>query len=132
VDIDNFKPYNDTWGHAAGDALLQHFAHLMIRVFREEDVVCRFGGEEFVIVLPNASWDLVGSSAEILRTESHQLHVHLDGQLLGGITVSAGLALAPSHGTTTETLLASADRALYAAKSGGRDRVAVPDRVVAA
>jgi len=132
VDIDHFKPYNDTWGHAAGDALLHQFARLMERVVRDKDIVCRFGGEEFVIVLPDASWELVRHSAERLRAESQNLHLDVDGRLPGGITISVGIAISPVHGTTIETLLASADRALYAAKSGGRDRVAIPPHQVIA
>lgn len=130
ADVDHFKQYNDTWGHAGGDALLQQLARLMQRVFGEEDVVCRFGGDEFVIVMPDTSFDALRASSERLVEESRRMQVHLDGQLLGPITLSAGIALAPGHATTVDGLIAAADRALYAAKSGGRDRVGTPPHQV--
>ncbi|HEX8407245.1 MAG TPA: sensor domain-containing diguanylate cyclase [Thermoanaerobaculia bacterium] len=130
ADVDHFKQYNDTWGHAGGDALLQQLARLMQRVFGEEDVVCRFGGDEFVIVMPDTNFDLLRASSERLVEESRRMQVHLDGQLLGAITLSAGIALAPGHATTVDGLIAAADRALYAAKSGGRDRVGTPPHQV--
>ena len=126
ADVDHFKSYNDRWGHAGGDALLQHLARLMQRIFREQDVVCRLGGEEFVIIVPDASFEDLREGAERLVEESRRMAVHLDGQLLGTITVSAGIALTPHHATTAEELISAADRALYAAKSAGRDRVAIP------
>jgi diguanylate cyclase (GGDEF)-like protein len=126
VDVDHFKGYNDRWGHSGGDALLQHLARLMQRIFREEDVVCRLGGEEFVIVVPEASFEELREGAERLVEESRRMAVHLDGQLLGTITLSAGIALSPHHAATVEELISAADRALYAAKSAGRDRVAIP------
>jgi len=133
LDVDYFKAFNDTWGHSAGDAVLQQLARMLQNLCREEDVVCRYGGEEFVIVMPNASTDAVRSIAERLRDHARQLHVHRDGELLGHITISAGTALAPLHGLTVSALLGAADRALYAAKSGGRDRVASPPpQIVAA
>jgi len=130
ADVDHFKQYNDTWGHAGGDALLQQLARLMQRVFREQDVVCRFGGDEFVIVMPDTNFDLLRASSERLVEEGRDMQVHLDGQLLGAITLSAGIALAPGHAATVDGLIAAADRALYAAKSGGRDRVGTPPHQV--
>lgn len=130
ADVDNFKRYNDTWGHPGGDALLQQLARMMQRVLREEDIVCRYGGEEFVIIVPDATFDLVLATAELLREESRQLHVRHDGRFLGGITLSAGIAISPQHGSTIEELIASADRALYSAKTSGRDRVVAPHPLV--
>jgi diguanylate cyclase (GGDEF)-like protein len=130
ADVDNFKHFNDTWGHPGGDALLQQLGRLMQRIFRAEDVVCRYGGEEFLIVLPDASLDLLESSAARLRDECRQLSVRLKGELLGAITISAGYALYPRHGMTVEELIAGADRALYTAKSTGRDRVCAPSHPV--
>jgi diguanylate cyclase (GGDEF)-like protein len=126
VDVDHFKRFNDMSGHAAGDAVLQQLAKLMQSVFRDEDVVCRYGGEEFLVVLPGASFEDVRSRAEYLRASARDLRIHLDGQILDGITISAGIAAAPSHGSTATALIAAADRALYGAKSAGRDRVATP------
>jgi diguanylate cyclase (GGDEF)-like protein len=126
ADVDNFKRYNDTWGHPGGDALLLQLARLMQRVVSEDDVVCRFGGEEFVIIVPDASFDVLHATAERLREESAGMHIRHDGHFLGHITLSAGIALSPRHGTTGDELIAAADRALYLAKTSGRDRVAVP------
>jgi len=133
LDVDHFKAFNDAWGHGGGDTVLQQLARMMQNLCREEDLVCRYGGEEFLIVMPNTSTDAVRSMAERLRDHARQLHVHRDGELLGPITISAGTALAPLHGTTLPALIGAADRALYAAKSGGRDRVASPPpQIVAA
>jgi diguanylate cyclase (GGDEF)-like protein len=126
VDVDHFKSFNDTWGHAAGDALLCQLARALERVCRERDVICRYGGEEFVIVVPDASLEGVRMRAERLCDEVRAINVVTAGRTLGPVTVSAGAAVSPLHGTTIEALFASADRALYAAKSGGRDRVNIP------
>lgn len=126
ADVDHFKSYNDRWGHTGGDALLQELAGLMQRLFGEHDVVCRLGGEEFAIVLSDTSFEELRAGAERLVEESRSLAVHLDGELLGAITLSAGIAISPHHATTLEGLISAADRALYAAKSAGRDRVATP------
>lgn len=126
IDVDYFKRFNDTHGHAGGDALLQQFARLMQNVVREEDVVCRYGGEEFFVVLPDANADVLRSTAESLLEAARHLHVHLDGEPLGAITVSAGIALSNERDTTVASLISAADRALYNAKFSGRDRVAGP------
>jgi len=125
VDVDHFKRFNDTFGHLGGDALLQQFARLMQKVVREEDVVCRYGGEEFMVVVPDAGHDLLRMRAQTLVEAARELRVHLDGEELGCITVSAGFALS-GPGTTVASLLSAADRALYSAKTSGRDRVAGP------
>ena len=126
IDVDHFKSFNDTFGHAAGDTVLQQLAKLMQTVFREDDIVCRYGGEEFLVILPDATLDIALSRAEYLRESARELQIHVDGRALAGISISAGLAVAPSHGLTSEALITAADRALYAAKSAGRDRVSVP------
>lgn len=126
ADVDHFKSYNDRWGHAGGDALLQQLARLMQCLFRDDDVVCRLGGEEFVIILPETPFEEVRACAERLVEESRRLAVHLDGELLGAITLSAGIAVSPHHAATVEGLISAADHALYAAKRAGRDRVATP------
>lgn len=126
ADVDHFKRFNDTFGHAAGDALLQQVARLMESVFREGDVVCRYGGEEFLIVLPGATLESARGMAEYLRESVRQLHVPVEGRSLAGVSMSMGIAVAPAHGTSAEVLVANADRALYAAKHAGRDRVHTP------
>jgi diguanylate cyclase (GGDEF)-like protein len=127
IDVDHFKQFNDTWGHGGGDALLRQLAQLMQDLFRgEDDIVCRYGGEEFVVVLPNITGLALRARAEQLLERVRELHVDCDGHDVGGITVSAGIALSPNHSTSIDGLIAAADRALYAAKSAGRNRVATP------
>lgn len=126
VDVDFFKPFNDTYGHAGGDALLQQLARLMECVVDTTDVVCRYGGEEFIIVARDTTAAALRDCAERLREAVHGLAVDCGERVVGGITVSAGIALAPDHADTLDGLIGAADRALYAAKSAGRNRVATP------
>jgi len=127
IDVDHFKLFNDTWGHGGGDALLQQLGLLMQDVFQgDDDIVCRYGGEEFVVVLPNVSQEMLRVRAEELLARVRELRVDCDGRIVSGITVSAGIATSPLHASSVEGLIAAADRALYSAKSAGRDRVAVP------
>lgn len=122
LDVDHFKKFNDTRGHDAGDALLVSFAKLLQNKTRKEDIVCRYGGEEFVIVLPGASAETGLMHAQRLCEATREMEVTFAGQSLGNITVSIGVACFPAHGETQEELISKADAALYAAKHGGRDR----------
>ncbi len=119
VDVDHFKSFNDTFGHIGGDALLQQLAAIMRASFGPDEIICRYGGDEFVIVLPDTRPELVRERAEQLRDAVRE-------QILGGVTISTGFAYAPDHATTIDGLIAAADRALYIAKTAGRDRVASP------
>jgi len=132
LDLDHFKKFNDTFGHDAGDTVLRESASFLLKSVRAEDVVCRFGGEEFVVVLPMASLEVTWARAERIRSRLRELSVTHRGQSLGAITVSIGVAELPQHGTTSKELLESADAALYRAKREGRDRVMVADTPVAA
>lgn len=123
LDIDHFKKYNDTRGHAAGDALLTQFAKLLHGSIRKEDIACRYGGEEFVIVLPTASADMAAARAEQICRATRDLRVQLGHEDLGPVTVSIGVATYPQHGERINTLIDAADQALYRAKNEGRDRV---------
>jgi diguanylate cyclase (GGDEF)-like protein len=123
LDVDHFKRFNDAWGHEGGDAVLKELAGLLRRTFRGEDVSCRYGGEEFVVVLADASLAVGQERAEQLRRQVGELSVRLRGEAMGAITVSLGLAALPEHGVTPDALLAAADSALYEAKRAGRDRV---------
>jgi diguanylate cyclase (GGDEF)-like protein/PAS domain S-box-containing protein len=127
LDIDHFKPLNDSCGHDAGDALLRELGGLLIARVREGDIACRYGGEEFVLILPEASLELARRRAEELREAVRQLHVSHRGRIIGPITVSAGVAAFPDHGKTSAALVHAADSALYRAKSEGRDRVRVAE-----
>ncbi len=123
LDIDHFKHVNDSAGHAAGDRLLRAVADCLSLHTRASDVVCRYGGEEFVLILPEASLESTRQRAEHLRTELSRLRPDYHGQRLGPVTASAGVAAFPTHGPTVESLLSAADQALYEAKHQGRDRV---------
>jgi len=123
LDIDHFKRLNDAHGHAGGDALLSSLGALLRNSVREEDIACRYGGEEFVLVLPFASLADASQRVEELRLLFEKLEIRQNGQLVATTTISAGVAAAPEHGSTMEELVRAADDALYAAKDAGRNRV---------
>jgi diguanylate cyclase (GGDEF)-like protein len=122
-DIDHFKRINDSHGHAAGDAVLEAFGDLLLAHARREDLPCRLGGEEFVLLLPETDLDGALRRAESVRAALASLAVEHLGRSLGKVTLSAGVAAFPEHGDSLKSLLAVADAALYAAKRSGRDRV---------
>ena len=123
LDLDHFKVFNDTHGHEAGDMLLRAVGDYLVRHVRAEDIACRYGGEEFVVILPEAAPEMARSRAEELWKGLQSLHVNYRGELLRGATVSAGVAAFPGNGRTMSELLHAADTAMYAAKRRGRDRV---------
>jgi diguanylate cyclase (GGDEF)-like protein len=125
LDIDHFKQFNDTFGHQAGDTLLRAVGDFLSQRTRGQDVACRYGGEEFVLILAGAAADDGCKRAELLREELKQLTVLHAGQVLGRISVSIGTSAFPGQGATGEELLRAADEALYRAKAEGRDRVVV-------
>lgn len=125
IDLDHFKTFNDTYGHDAGDAVLRETAACLVKGVRAEDFVCRFGGEEFVVILPTADVEASKMRGERLRSTIRQLPITYQGKPLGMITISVGVASFPSHGTSLKELMAAADAALYEAKRGGRDQVVV-------
>ena len=122
IDVDHFKQFNDTWGHDGGDAVLRELSTLLRAHFRGDDIACRYGGEEFVVVLTEASIENAFARAEDLRKEVHRLVAEHRRQPLGSVTVSVGVACLPEHGVSPEDLIAAADRALYRAKDAGRNR----------
>lgn len=127
LDLDHFKRLNDTFGHLAGDAVLKEAGTFLRGRLRAGDIPCRFGGEEFALVLPEADLTVTRKRAEDLREGFAALTLEYHGQALGPLSYSAGVAAYPVHGTTMETLLASADAALYRAKRAGRNRVEVAE-----
>ena len=129
LDLDHFKLFNDTFGHQAGDVLLRGFGDFLSQGTRGQDVACRYGGEEFLIVLSGASVDAACKRAELLREDLKQLTVRHAGQVLGRVTVSIGVSSYSDHGATVEELVHAADQALYRAKREGRDRVVVANSV---
>jgi diguanylate cyclase (GGDEF)-like protein/PAS domain S-box-containing protein len=124
-DCDHFKRFNDTHGHEAGDVVLKHIARIMRQNVRASDVTCRFGGEEFLIVMPDASIDVATDRAEAIRVATKTVMIKHNDVVLPEVTLSLGLACFPQHGQTMETIIKRADEALYQAKHEGRDRVIV-------
>lgn len=125
LDLDHFKRFNDTFGHDAGDMVLQSLAELFRSFFRATDLCCRYGGEEFAIILPESSARDAAIRAEELRSQVKALRVQHRKETLGKITISAGVAAFPEHGSTSEVLLKIADQCLYESKARGRDVVTV-------
>jgi diguanylate cyclase (GGDEF)-like protein len=128
LDVDHFKRFNDLWGHEGGDAVLRDLAALLRHLFRGEDVACRYGGEEFVLLLADATLESALARAEEMRLAVHGLAVQHRGQTVGAIAVSVGVAVLPEHGIGPTDLIAAADRALYRAKETGRDRTVSADQ----
>jgi diguanylate cyclase (GGDEF)-like protein len=125
LDVDHFKKFNDSYGHDAGDAVLKSLGRVLHDSCRQADIACRFGGEEFTLILPDADEAAARDWAERLMHRVRNMEVKAGGQTLPQITISMGLALLPAHGDDPETLLQAADLALYDAKHAGRDRLAV-------
>jgi len=123
LDVDHFKKFNDTYGHEAGDCVLREVAEIFRQSVRAEDIICRYGGEEFVIILPDTSQESALHRAETIRERTSQLRIRLHDEALREITISIGMATYPQSGTTLEEMLRSADRALYTAKHNGRNQV---------
>jgi diguanylate cyclase (GGDEF)-like protein len=128
VDVDRFKSINDSLGHLAGDHVLRRVANIIRSALREVDSVGRYGGEEFIVVLPETRLDSAINTAERIRLAIEQVPVRVDRELLK-VTVSIGVSAAtPGAHSSAEALIEAADRAMYAAKRGGRNRVMPPPR----
>jgi diguanylate cyclase (GGDEF)-like protein/PAS domain S-box-containing protein len=125
LDLDHFKRFNDTFGHDAGDMVLQALADLFRNFFRATDICCRFGGEEFAIIMPESTAQDAATRANNLRSEVKALQLQYKRQTVGMITISVGVAAFPEHGSSAEDLLEIADQCLYQSKTGGRDMVTV-------
>jgi len=127
LDVDNLKLLNDTWGHAAGDEILRELGSLLLRQIRAEDIACRYGGDEFILVLPDASCEVTRERAELICEYAKQFHLQFEGQNLAAVTLSLGVAVFPEHGVTSTGILRAVDAALYRAKHEGRGRVVVAE-----
>jgi diguanylate cyclase (GGDEF)-like protein/PAS domain S-box-containing protein len=125
LDLDHFKRYNDTFGHESGDAILREFGNVLRDRLRKSDVSCRYGGEEFVLVLPDSTIEDAWRRVEEIRVIMKGLELRHREQLLGSITVSGGLAGSLQHSYGPRELLRAADQALYLAKQAGRDRIMI-------
>jgi diguanylate cyclase (GGDEF)-like protein/PAS domain S-box-containing protein len=125
LDLDHFKQFNDSFGHNAGDALLRGLAQLLREHLRDSDIVCRYGGEEFVLVLPDSSLQDTLDRMEQIRVLVKELQPKHGDQVLGPVSISAGVVEARQYNFESSEILRAADEAMYAAKRAGRDRVVV-------
>jgi diguanylate cyclase (GGDEF)-like protein len=126
-DIDHFKALNDEHGHPAGDAVLIAFSRLLQQSTRDEDIACRLGGEEFILILPEMEQSTAERRAQEMLDAIRGMELMFDGKKLRDITASAGIAVFPMHGINAEQLIARSDSALYQAKNKGRDQYAVAE-----
>jgi diguanylate cyclase (GGDEF)-like protein len=129
LDVDHFKRINDTYGHEAGDAVLRELGQVLLKTIRKTDIVGRFGGEEFLILLPGATVEVAQARALAVLEAVRAMEVVIpNGAPLNHITASIGVAAMPLHVARGDALVAAADAALYQAKGQGRDRVVLSDR----
>jgi diguanylate cyclase (GGDEF)-like protein len=129
IDVDHYKRYNDSYGHAVGDQVLVMLANFLKNGIRAEDMACRIGGDEFALVLNEATAEGARVRAEVLCEKVRELSILDSGRVIAGFSFSIGVASYPENGRTLAELLESADKALYRAKETGRNRVCVADRV---
>ena len=127
ADIDHFKAINDIHGHDAGDQLLKAVADALRGALRAGDMPCRYGGEEFLILMTDIDADTLAARADLIRQRVAAVRVDHAGTPMPGVTLSAGIALYPDHGATANDVVQAADAALYTAKSAGRDRTHTAD-----
>ena len=126
LDLDLFKNINTAFGHDGGDALIQAVGEFLGHQIRREDIACRYGGEEFIVILPEATLETALARAEEMRQGVQDLQVMYQDQSMGPVTASLGVAAFPDHGVNGEELIRAADSALYRAKEEGRNRVVIP------
>ncbi len=123
LDVDYFKLFNDTYGHAAGDVILYELGSLLIKQVRRDDISSRIGGDEFVVILPNASREVTRRRAELLWKYVHNFQIQFEKKILDKISLSLGIAVYSQDGSSSAAILEAADRALYRAKNEGRNRI---------
>ena len=121
-DVDNFKDYNDRFGHSQGNVTLQSVARTLVEAGREEDVVSRYGGEEFVLIMPQTSKDAAAAAADRVRKAVEEIELSADDPL-HRVTLSVGVANYPVDATNTDDLIRCADRAMYIAKARGKNKI---------
>jgi diguanylate cyclase (GGDEF)-like protein/PAS domain S-box-containing protein len=125
MDLDHFKRFNDTFGHAAGDEVLRTVARALEKHFRVDDVICRYGGEEFAVIMPESTAEEAARRTEELRADIKQIRLLHEGKMLDPLSISAGVAAYPEHGSGVTELLRLADSGLYESKTNGRDRITI-------
>ncbi|MGQ9800855.1 MAG: diguanylate cyclase [Candidatus Saccharicenans sp.] len=129
LDIDHFKKFNDTYSHEAGDLVLQKVAQVIQKAVRAEDCVCRYGGEEFTIIMPGLELAKASSRAGLILNLVRHLEINYNGAVLKNLTVSAGVASYPEHGQNWSEVIQAADEALLQAKKNGRNRIEVAKKL---
>ncbi|MBP6178558.1 MAG: GGDEF domain-containing protein [Anaerolineales bacterium] len=127
LDVDDFKTINDSHGHAAGDQILRELGKIILNQVRGEDIPCRYGGDEFIIILPDAPRTVIYDRARLLCEKARQFDYQFEGYSLNEVTISIGLATFPEHGATSSAILRIADSALYRAKHAGRGQMVIAD-----
>lgn len=128
LDVDHFKRFNDNFGHETGDILLRELGAFLARSIRGEDIACRYGGEEFILIMPGAPMEILARRGEQIRAGVEtKLKVRPPGHDQQNVTISLGAAVYPAHGETPESLVGAADMALYKSKEGGRNRVTLAE-----
>jgi len=125
LEIDSFKTYNDTFGHEAGDEVLRKVAELIQKSTRTGDIACRYGGDEFILIMPDTNLEAAQQCAERLRTDAEGLNIQYQGLTLPNVTFSIGLAVYPQHAASETLLLQATDKAMYQAKYMGKNQVVV-------
>ncbi len=129
LDIDYFKTINDTFGHSAGDVVLCEFSNILSRNIREEDIACRYGGDEFVVVLPDTSLQVTMERAEQLLSITGQLQLQFEDRTISDLSISIGISFFPDNGLTKGDILRTVDMALFCAKNNGRGCLVISDRL---
>jgi len=128
IDIDHFKQFNEDYGHDGGDAVLRALGEFLTRHVRGSDVACRYGGEEFLLLLSPSTAEGAGQRAEKIREDAMQLRVNHASRDLGAITLSVGVAMLPDDASDADGVVKAADVALFHAKRAGRNRVVMFER----
>ena len=126
VDMDHFKEINDTYGHIVGDHVLMIFAQVVLKCIRKTDIIARYGGDEFIVVLPNTDTDTARSVAERIREDVSETYIPpIDGVVISSIHCSVGISTYPVHCDSKNSLIRTSDLALYMAKRSGRNCIKV-------
>lgn len=126
VDMDHFKDINDCYGHIVGDHVLTIFAQIVLKCIRKTDIIARYGGDEFIVVLPNTDTETAHAVAERIRKDVSEAYIPpIDGVVISSISCSVGVSTYPVHCDSKNTLFKTSDLALYKAKNAGRNRTAV-------
>lgn len=125
IEIDDFKLFNDAFGHDAGDFTLKRVAGLIQANTRTDDIPCRFGGDEFILILPETPLESASQCGESLRENAASLQLEYEVKPLSRLTLSIGVAVFPKHGNTMALMIRSADDAMYMAKQNGKNRVVI-------